>query len=75
LCLINFSVKINLVKNHIKFVIEIDIYKIYEQKQKKYKATRIKNLIKKSTFKQETNLIYINFFKKSHMNHTYLFKN
>jgi hypothetical protein len=55
----NFSVKINLVEKHIKFIIKIDTYKIYKQKQKKYKVAHIKNLIKKSTFKQETNLIYI----------------
>jgi len=71
----NFSVKINLVEKHIKLIIEINTYKIYEQKQKKIQGCTYKKFYKKSTFKQETNLIYIQILKLSHMKHIYLFKN
>jgi hypothetical protein len=48
-----------IIEKYIKFIIKIDTYKIYEQKKKK--AAHMKNLIKKSIFKEETNLIYIKF--------------
>jgi hypothetical protein len=51
-----------IIEKYIKFIIKIYTYKIYEQKQKKKnKAARMKNLIKKLIFKEETNLIYIKF--------------
>jgi hypothetical protein len=49
-----------IIEKYIKFIIKINTYKIYEQK-KKNKAAHMKNLIKKSIFKEETNLIYIKF--------------